>query len=44
MIDFLKTRNWQLKTSPRLHSDLMYVAYFYTYKLYEQFVELGDMK
>ena len=27
-----------------LHSDLMYMAYFYTYKLYEIFVEEGDMK
>jgi len=27
-----------------LHSELMYVAYFYTFKLYEQFVEQGEMK
>ena len=41
---FLTTKNWKLKTSPRLHSDLMYVAYFYTHKLYDKLVNEGEMK
>ena len=43
MID-LKIRNCKLKASPWLHSDLMYMAYFYTHNLYEAFVEEGEKK
>jgi hypothetical protein len=27
-----------------LHSQLIYVAHFYAYKLYEKFIEIGDLK
>jgi len=44
MIDLLKTRNWQLETSPWLHSDMKDVAYFYTHRLIKELVKQGGLK
>jgi len=43
-MNFSETRNWQLETSPRLHTDLMNVSYFHTYKLFDLIIEKGNMK